>query len=327
MKDYTHVKYDERYLFEDLLFSNACKKKNGTINMSEIARQTNRGINTVKREINRFKKIEDYTAVEAHKDYYKKRKKCIKKLPEFTEEQLNFIQIRFNKYRDTPGQLIYRYFLKFNVKFPACVKTFYKWVRLGEFGLKKENLRYRGKKFKTKGKIDNRGKLTNFKSIWNIENKLSNVGWFEMDTVVGKNHQSSLLVLVEQSSKKYFAIKLENHTANEVFEKFKELVKVNNLIGKIKGVITDRGKEFYKWRELEIFAETQVYFCEAGKPQQKPLIEYMNSELRHWFYKGTDFNKVSQKKLNWVVNDVINEKIRPCLNWISAKDIFLHNIK
>ncbi|ALA97447.1 Spiroplasmavirus-related protein [Spiroplasma kunkelii CR2-3x] len=148
-----------------------------------------------------------------------------------------------------------------------------------------------------------------------------------MDTVVGKNHQSSCLVLIEQSSRKYFAIKLENHTSNEVFEKFKELVKVNNLIGKIKGVITDRGKEFSEWREMEIFAETQVYFCDAGKPRQKPLIEYMNSEFRHWFHKGTDFNKVSQKRLNWVVNDVINEKIRPCLNWISAKEIFLQNIK
>ncbi|AXF96843.1 transposase of is30 family protein [Spiroplasma phoeniceum P40] len=146
-----------------------------------------------------------------------------------------------------------------------------------------------------------------------------------MDTVVGKNHQSSCLVLVEQSSKKYFAIKLENHTANEVFENFKEIVINNNLIGKIKGIITDRGKEFSKWREMEIFAETQVYFCDPGSPQQKPLIEYINSELRYWFPNGTDFNNVSQKRIDWVVN-VINDKLRPCLNWISAKEMFLQNI-
>ncbi|AXF95410.1 transposase of is30 family protein [Spiroplasma phoeniceum P40] len=140
-----------------------------------------------------------------------------------------------------------------------------------------------------------------------------------------KNHQSSCLVLVEQSSKKYFAIKLENHTANEVFEKFKEIVINNNLIGKIKGIITYRGKEFSKWREMEIFAEIQVYFCYLASPTQKPLIKYMNSELRYWFPKGTDFNNVSQKRINWVVN-VINEKIRPILNWISAKKMFLQNI-
>ncbi|ALA98276.1 Spiroplasmavirus-related protein [Spiroplasma kunkelii CR2-3x] len=81
------------------------------------------------------------------------------------------------------------------------------------YGFLKQNLWHRGKKYKTKGKSDNRSKLTDFRSIWDIENKVSNVGWFEMYTVVGKNHQSSCLVLVEQSSKKYFSIKLENHTA------------------------------------------------------------------------------------------------------------------
>ncbi|ALA98272.1 Spiroplasmavirus-related protein [Spiroplasma kunkelii CR2-3x] len=77
---------------------------------------------------------------------------------------------------------------------------------------------------------------------------------------------------------------------------------------------------------MEIFIETQVYFCDVGKLRQKPLIEYMNSELRHLFPKGTDFNNVSQKQIDWVVNNVINEKLRPCLNCISAKEIFLQNI-
>ncbi len=40
MQDYTHVKFDERYLFKDLFLSDTCKKKNGTINLSEISRQT-----------------------------------------------------------------------------------------------------------------------------------------------------------------------------------------------------------------------------------------------------------------------------------------------
>ncbi|UZQ30091.1 MAG: hypothetical protein OHM56_00565 [Spiroplasma phoeniceum] len=50
--------------------------------------------------------------VEAQKNYKQKRKKCIKKIPKFTKEQLDFIKIRFNKYHDTPEQLIYLYFLE-----------------------------------------------------------------------------------------------------------------------------------------------------------------------------------------------------------------------
>ncbi len=138
MKKYTHVKFDERDLFKDLLLSDSCKKKNGTINLSEIARQTGRDINTIKREIKRFKNIEDYTPYKAQKDYKQKRKKCIKKLPEFTEEQKEWLNLRFNILHDSPIQIIHRYFIKFGAKFPACVKTFYKWINLKLLGLNKK---------------------------------------------------------------------------------------------------------------------------------------------------------------------------------------------
>ncbi len=97
MIKFKHLIFDERDLFKDLLLSDTCKKKNGTINLSEISRQTGREVNTVKREINRFKSIQDYNPYQAQKDYKQRRKKCIKKLPKFTKEQSDFIKIRFNK--------------------------------------------------------------------------------------------------------------------------------------------------------------------------------------------------------------------------------------
>ncbi|WP_425377899.1 IS30 family transposase [Spiroplasma endosymbiont of Polydrusus pterygomalis] len=327
MQKYTHVKFDERNLFKDLLFSDICKKKNDSINLSEIARQMNRGINTVKREIKRFKKVEDYMLVEAQKDYKQKRKRSIKKLPTFTEEQQEFLNLRFNIFGDSPAEIIHRFLIKFGVKFPSCLKTFYKWIYLGLLGLLKKNLLNGGRRNITKKRPDNRGKLDDkFKSIWDIENKKSNVGFFEMDTVVGKDHQSSCLVLVEQNSKNYFAIKLGEHTANEVLEKLEELVKINGLVGKIKGIITDRGKEFSKFEEIENITGSNIYFCDPGSPKQKPLIERMNREFRKRYIKGTDFNNVTQQEIDWVVN-VMNEKLRPCLNWRTSKEVFLNNFR
>ncbi|RUO86008.1 hypothetical protein D9R21_05565 [Spiroplasma endosymbiont of Megaselia nigra] len=81
MRKFKHLIFDERNLFKDLLLSDTCKKKNDSINLSEIARQMGLGINTVKREIKRFKNIQDYKPSDAHKDYKQKRKKCIKKIP------------------------------------------------------------------------------------------------------------------------------------------------------------------------------------------------------------------------------------------------------
>ncbi|WP_374696426.1 IS30 family transposase [Spiroplasma endosymbiont of Polydrusus formosus] len=326
MKKFKNLIFNERDFFNNLLLSDACKKKNGEINLSEIARQTRRNINTDKKEIKRFKNIQDYKPSDVHKYYKQKRKKCIKKIPEFTKKQLDFIKTRFNKYHDTLEQLIYRYFIEFGVKFSAYVKTLYKWIRLGKLGLRKENSFHHGKKYKIKQKPDNCGKLINFKSIWDFKNKAYSVGWFEIYTVVGKNHQYSCLILFEQSSNNYFAVKLKNHSYSEIVTKFKDIVINNNLIGKMKGIITDQGKEFSKWREMEIFTETQVYFCDPSKPQQKPLIEHMNGEFRYWLPKGTDFNNVSQKIIDLVVN-VINDKLRPCLNWRTSKEVFLNNFR
>ncbi len=77
---------------------------------------------------------------------------------------------------------------------------------------------------------------------------------------------------------------------------------------------------------MKIFAETQVYFCDPSKTKQKTLIEHMNNEFRYCLPKGTDFNNVSQKIIDWLVN-VINDKLQPCFTWISAKTMFLQNIK
>ncbi len=85
MRKFKHLIFDERNLFKDLLLYDTWKKKNSTINLSEISRQTSRGVNTVKREIKQFKNIQDYNPYQAQKDYKQKRKKCIKKLPKFTK--------------------------------------------------------------------------------------------------------------------------------------------------------------------------------------------------------------------------------------------------
>lgn len=121
-------------------------------------------------------------------------------------------------------------------------------------------------------------------------------------------------------------MKLEEHTANEVLEKLEELVRINGLVGKIKGIITDRGKEFSKFEEMEKITGSNIYFCDPCSPKQKPLIERMNREFRKWYPKGTDFNNVSQQKIDWVVN-IINEKLRPVLNWRTAKEVFSENFR
>nr|CAK98445.1 transposase of is30 family c-terminal truncated protein [Spiroplasma citri] len=148
---YSHLSFMDKVNLEQLLLSKIFLKRNGEQNISLIAKFLNRHRSIILREIKKFKNIDEYSAYKSDKMYYEKRKKNNKRC-KFTEEQINFMKIRLNKYRDSSREFIYCYFLKFGVKFPVCVKTLYKWILLGFYGFLKQNLRHRGKKYKTKGK-------------------------------------------------------------------------------------------------------------------------------------------------------------------------------
>ncbi|WP_374697048.1 hypothetical protein [Spiroplasma endosymbiont of Polydrusus formosus] len=59
-----------------------------------------------------------------------------------------------------------------------------------------------------------------------------------------------------------------------------------------------------------------VCFCDDGTPIQKPLVEIINRDIRHWFPKGTDFNNIMQQEIDWII-DIINNKPRLCLQWLN----------
>ncbi len=71
---------------------------------------------------------------------------------------------------------------------------------------------------------------------------------------------------------------------------------------------------------MEKITGYNIYFCDHGKPQQKPLIDYINCEFKQWFKKGTDFNNITQPEINWVFN-IINEKIKAYFKLKNSKRI------
>ncbi len=142
-----------------------------------------------------------------------------------------------------------------------------------------------------------------------------------MDCIVGADHKSSVLTFTEELTKFTIAEKLKEQSAKEVVKTIKNIFKNRLVKNCIKGIITDQGKEFSKWKEIEKITGVNVYFCDAGTLTQKPHVERMNRDIRHWLPPGTDFNKVDNKQLNWIMK-TINNKLRPCLNWISSKKAF-----
>ncbi|KAI92639.1 IS30 family transposase [Spiroplasma melliferum] len=323
--NYKHFSVDERVILSQLLVSKLFQKKNGKPNLAKIAKVMNKHRSTISREISRFCSVKYYNAIEEHKKYLKKRKKCIKHII-FSFNALNFLNEKYNYKHWSPQQICYEYKKIYKIKFPICFKTLYKYIYNGIFSLCKTKLYFKGKKYKTKNNIDKRGQLNNFKTFLESKHDKNEFGWFEMDTIVGKDFKSACLVLTEQLTKFSICKKLRSKTAGEVLKTVKNIFKTDILKKLVKGIITDNGKEFSEWKEIEKIIKSNVYFCDPGTPTQKPLVERINRDLRHWFPKGVDLDAYSQQYYDEIVN-IINERPRQCLNWNSAKSLFVNIIQ
>ena len=82
----------------------------------------------------------------------------------------------------------------------------------------------------------------------------------------------------------------------------------------------DNGKEFAAFRQVEQATGVRVFFADAYAAWQRGLNENTNGLLRRTFPKGTDFSRVSDKRLANVVHR-LNNRPRKCLGYRTPAEI------
>nr|WP_310612838.1 hypothetical protein [Spiroplasma citri] len=87
----------------------------------------------------------------------------------------------------------------------------------------KKYLYFKWKKRKTKNSTDNRGKLSNYRTIEEAKHDRYEFGWFQMDCIVGADHKSAVLTFTEELTKFTIAEKLREQTAEEVVKAIKNI--------------------------------------------------------------------------------------------------------
>lgn len=225
-------------------------------------------------------------------------------------------------------------YLKLKYKEQAVsITTIYSWSN-------KNLIKYERKTIKTSKKEKNKEK-TEYKRRQDFlkgkeygdfieykkENKLKEI--VEMDLICG-NRESTvyILSLYIVSSQMVLLYKLNNKTPKEVI---RVLDSIESKIGlkmfrKLFGVIlTDRGSEFLKYTEIEyskktLTERTKIFYCDAGNPTQKPLVENVNRIIRKVYAKSTNFNCITQEDLYEVASNV-NSLLK--LNNKSPNDMFI----
>jgi IS30 family transposase len=179
--------------------------------------------------------------------------------------------------------------------------------------------KYRRKKRSTPMK---RGGIKNKTSIHERPDSVEDreeFGHWEGDLIIGKGQKSAMLTLVERSSRylMVFPIKKKDSktVVNTMIDAFKEIPKHLR-----KSITYDQGTEMAEHERVSKALDMPVYFADAGKPQQRGSNENTNGLLRQYFPKGSDLLSFGKEVVEKVQN-IINQRPRPVLNYSTAKEV------
>jgi transposase, IS30 family len=161
-------------------------------------------------------------------------------------------------------------------------------------------LRRRGKKYQYRGASGktSRGQIKDRRSIderpAHVEEKIE-VGHWEIDTVIGKNHSGAVVTLVERTTKYFLCARVMRRTADAVAAATIALLKpFKNLV---KSITSDNGKEFAEHAKIANKLECDFYFAHPYHSWERGLNENTNGLLRQYFPKSTDFKRVADKDI------------------------------
>lgn len=90
---------------------------------------------------------------------------------------------------------------------------------------------------------------------------------------------------------------------------------------KRKTITFDNGVEFSNWSMLEEKSGTTIYFAYPYHAWERGTNENTNGLLRQYFPKSYDFNLITEKELQHVMNR-LNTRERKRLKFKSPKDVF-----
>jgi IS30 family transposase len=134
-------------------------------------------------------------------------------------------------------------------------------------------------------------------------------GHWEGDLMIGKRNATAIGTLVERSTGYALLVALPDgykpeHVAPALAAKIQTLPETLR-----RSLTWDQGPEMRNWKQLQIDADIDVFFCDPHAPWQRGSNENTNGLLRQYFPKGTDFTAVTEAQLD-AVADELNDRPR-----------------
>lgn len=227
------------------------------------------------------------------------------------------------------GQSIAHVWAAHKGEFPCSERTFYRYVDAGFGGMKNLDLvakcRYRprkGKRPAERFRVPEGHAYSDFLALPEDE-RLSAV---EIDCVEGVRADTKVLLTMFHKRTSFLLVfVLEEHTQScveEVFDALEALLE-DGFASAFPLVLTDRGHEFQNHGRIERGGRTRVYYCDAGRADQKGSIENCHRLVRRIVPKGTSIDHLTRRDAAIIASHV-NSMPRPSLGGASPFDLARH---
>lgn len=208
----------------------------------------------------------------------------------------------------------------------VCVSTLYSYIDKGVFfHLSNKHLWEKGRRKKRNYEPVRRIAHPKLPSIADRPegiNRRMEPGHWEMDLVVGcSGSRAVLLTLTERRSRRELIFKLPNRraaTIRRIFDNLERKLGKTRFRNIFRSITTDNGSEFLEYDLLRqsIYGgeRFQVYYCHSYSAWEKGSNENHNRMIRRFFPKGTDFSKVTKKRIA-ELQTWMNNYPRKILDW------------
>jgi IS30 family transposase len=186
------------------------------------------------------------------------------------------------------------------------------------------HLRCQKKRRKRYGSYDRRGKLPNCHSIEErpaIVSARKRLGDWEVDTLLGKKHKPVIVTLTERKSRFSLLGKVSRRTAQAVRQQVCTLLlPVRNQVHTL---TSDHGKEFADHEQIAEVLQLKFYFAHPYAAWERGTNENTNGLLRQYFPKKSDFQVISNKKMEQAMSK-LNFRPRKSLRFKTPFEVFFH---
>ena len=203
----------------------------------------------------------------------------------------------------------------------VCVGTLYRYIYQGRMGRARACDLWEAPYRRKPKEDENKGRVAH-PHLPSIEirpaeiNQREELGHKEMDLVVsGKKGRAALLTLTDRKSRCEIIRKIPSKEAASVVKALRSLKRHHS----IKSLSTDNGSEFLAYEALKKIVP-EIYYCHSYSAWEKGTNENHNRMIRRWYPKGTNFDKVSVKRLA-ELEAWMNDYPRKSLGWLTPREV------